>query len=136
MNYISGISVNIAAISSFQIRLDLMQRSGPQRAEKPDLSCGNAAQRKRERKREGVVKEKSQTEQKAFGIHSGCLCVDCIAKYQRAERKLRALRYLYFTGIERFTAQQRGLDFALVQARHSSKVISYFATKAISTSFF
>lgn len=35
-----------------------------------------------------------------------------------------------------FTAQQRGLDFALVQARHSSKVISYFATKALSTSLF
>lgn len=36
----------------------------------------------------------------------------------------------------KFTAQQRGLDFALVQARHSSKVISYFATKALSTSLF
>lgn len=35
-----------------------------------------------------------------------------------------------------FTAQQRGLDFALVQARHSPKVISYFATKALSTSLF
>lgn len=34
----------------------------------------------------------------------------------------------------KFTAQQGGLDFALVQARHSSKVISYFATKALSTS--
>lgn len=36
----------------------------------------------------------------------------------------------------KFTAQQRGLDFALVQARHSSKVITYFATKALSTSLF
>lgn len=32
----------------------------------------------------------------------------------------------------KFIAQQRGLDFALVQARHSS----YFATKALSKSLF
>lgn len=85
---------------------------------------GNPAQKKREKE-----KEKRRTEQEAFGIHSGFLCVDCIAKFQRAERKLRALRYLFFHRNIKFTAQQRGLDFALVQARHSSKVISYFATK-------
>lgn len=44
-----------------------------------------------------------------------------------------ALRYFFFHRNRKFTAQQRGLDFALVQARHSSKVISYFATKASST---
>lgn len=97
--------------------------------------------RKEKEKRE----DRSRTEQEAFGINSGFLCVDCIAKLQRAERKLRrmsrpttavALRYFLFHRNRKFTAQQRGLDFALVQARHSSKVISYFATKALSTSVF
>lgn len=36
----------------------------------------------------------------------------------------------------KFTAQQRGLDFALVQARHSSKFISYLTTKALSVTYF
>lgn len=45
--------------------------------------------KKRERKEEGIVTEKNQTEQEAFGIYSEFLCVDCIAKHQRAERKLR-----------------------------------------------
>lgn len=98
------------------------------------------------RKEKEKGEERSRTEQEAFGINSGCLCVDCIAKLQRAERKLRrlsrattaaaALRYFLFHRNRKFTAQQRGLDFALVQARHSSKVISYFATKALSTSVF
>lgn len=69
--------------------------------------CKPSSERKRERKEEGRVTEKSQTEQEAFGIFSEFLCVDCIAKHQRAERKLRrwsravvaALRYLFFTGI-------------------------------------
>lgn len=59
------------------------------------------------------------------------LCVDCIAKYQRRNSEV-----FLFHRIIKFTAQPRGLDFALVQARHSSKVITYFATKALSTYLF
>lgn len=52
----------------------------------------------------------------------------------RAERQRWGISFL--TGISTLQHKQRGLDFALVQARHSSKVISYFATKALSTSLF
>lgn len=42
------------------------------------------------------------------------------------------LRFFVFHGNRTFKAHQRDVDFALVQERHSSKVISYFATKALS----
>lgn len=68
-----------------------MNGSEPQKAKKKTKkTSGSPAQKKREEKR---IKE-----QEAFGIHSGFLCVDCIAKYQSSERKSE--RYLFFTGIE------------------------------------
>ena len=122
LNWISGIlhvSVNVAPVSSSQICVYL--NSGRillwtalrrwlnlgRRAEKPQPFSVEAQFRM---KRE----EESQTEQGAFGIHSGFLCVDCIAKYQRSERKLRcscraaaatALRYFIFHRNRKFTAQ-------------------------------
>lgn len=50
-----------------------MISSGPQRAEKPDLSRGNPAQKKERKKERGD--SKSQTDQEAFGVHSGFLAL-------------------------------------------------------------
>lgn len=82
-----------------------------------------------------VAGKRRGREQEASGFHSGGLRLDCIAKHQRAERRLRQWEISFHRSVS-FGAQQRGRDFALVQARHSSRVISYFAKTAPSTSLF
>lgn len=107
-----------------EIRLDLVWWL----AEKTDCCYGNPAQKKREkRNRAGSL---------WYSLWISLRWLHCKVPESREETQSAEVFIYFFHRNIKFTAQQRGLDFALVQARHSSKVISYFATKALSTSLF
>ena len=153
LNWISGIlhvSVNVAPVSSSQICVYL--NSGRillwtalrrwlnlgRRAEKPQPFLWKLSSEWRERRR-----VKQNREPLVYTLDFFALIALQSTRDQRGNSGARAERrrrrrwgILFFTGIESLQHKQRGLDFALVQARHSSKVISYFATKALSTSLF
>ncbi len=144
-NWISGIlyfSVHVAALSSSQFLLwiaegrwlALCHRELKNQTFPVETQLRKKERKKKERKKEGVESSRSGSLWYSLWI----ACVDCIAlnASTRDQRGNLGTELFIFQRNRKVSAQQRGLDFALVQARHSSKVISYFATKALSTSLF
>lgn len=112
--------------------------------------CGTAAQRKG-RKKERVMKENEDPNRMGslwYSLWPSSRWLHCKAPERQRGNCVwagwaagtaasgGAAEVFIFHRNRRFIAQQRGLDFVLVQARHSSRVISNFATKALSMSLF
>lgn len=101
------------------------------------LMCGNPTQKREKQGDNTKRKVSNRTRSLWYSLWAPLLWLHC----KETKEQTQALEpsggggsaeVFLFHRNTKFTAQQRGLDFALVQARHSSKVISYFATKATS----
>lgn len=111
--------------------------------ERVKKKCGNPAQKERERRRESNREESDITGSLWYLLWISLRWLHC--QTPESSEETQALEpssggggaeVFIFHRNSKIITQQRGLDFALVQARHSSKVISYFATKALSKSLF